>query len=337
MILKEFGCYVGNNHIKRQLSISILAAKKSNTAPPHMLFVGHHGCGKTKMSYLVSEIVGAKLIQASPESFKSAQEVRDLLAELPQNGYDDFGRIVGQIKPGVIFLDEIHNLPLKGQEAFGIAMEYFRISTQLIRFRRVRRITEWVPKFTLIGATTETGSLSKPFIEKFKLTSQFELYSERELMVIAFNYLNKKGVYINEEAAKEIAIRSRGTPRLVVRYCDRMEEMSTIYGIRKVDKAVTDKVFDVLGIDTVGLTPLDRKILLYLFGAERPIGVDNLSVITAESRKTLESTVEPFLLRQGLIIRSSGGRLITERGEKYLIENNLVDIKTKNRIIDEEI
>jgi Holliday junction DNA helicase RuvB len=336
MILEEFSGYVGNNHIKEQLSISLLAAKKRNTSPPHMLFIGHPGCGKTKMSELVAKIQGTKLIRSAPETLKGTAEVHKILEGLPQDGHNDKGKIVGQTNPGVIFLDEIHNLPLQGQEAFGIAMEYFKISTQEIKFRRSKDVTYWVPRFTLIGATTETGKLSKPFFEKFQLICQFELYSNEELMVIIFNYLKNNEVYIEEEAARETAIRSRGTPRLAIRYSERILEIAHLCETRIINKYITDRVFNLLGVDEVGLTPLDRKILIYLYNAERPVGVDNLAVITGEAKKTLETTVEPFLLRQGLILKSPGGRVITEKGEVYLSEKELINNKTSSRILYEE-
>ena len=320
-----FKGYIGNEDIIKQLGISIAAAKSRKLNLPHTLLSGHAGCGKTTLAKLVAKERGTNFIEASPENLKSSEEVRELLENLSDNGYNKLGEIVGEPEPDVIFLDEIHQLSLKGQEALGIAMEYWQI-TSSVKDPRGKRITvkQWVPRFTLIGATTESGMLSKPFRDKFGLVFSIQTYTIPQLERIALVHAKTKGLSLTCRAAGAIAKRSRGIPRYVVKYLNNGEEIATLQQKREIDYSMIKSAFNTLNIDEMGLTKLDLKIMKILHEAESKVGVEHLSVLTGESKKTLIDDIEPYLLQKSFILRSAGGRLITEKGVNYLVEKKLI-------------
>lgn len=320
-----FNGYIGNEDIIKQLSVSISAAKSRKRSLPHTLLSGHAGCGKTTLAKLAAKEMGTSFIEASPESLKSSENVRELLEDLSDKGYNKHGEMVGDPKPDVIFLDEIHQLPLKGQEALGIAMEYWQITFVIKNPRgKSKTVKQWVPRFTLIGATTESGMLSKPFRDKFGLIFSIQPYTISELEKIAIVHAKSKNVGLTFRAAGDIAKRSRGIPRFVVKYLNNGEEIATLQQKRTIDHLMIETAFKTLNIDEVGLTMLDRKIMRILYEAEGKVGVEHLSVLTGESKKTLIEDIEPYLLQKGYVLRSSGGRIITDKGTEYLAKKNII-------------
>ena len=295
-----FEDYIGNRDIIRQLTVSINAAKSRNLNLPHVLLSGHAGCGKTTLAKLASKEMGTNFIESSPESLKSNESVRELLENLSGKGYDKYGLITGLIEPDIIFLDEIHQLPVKGQEALGIAMEYGNI-TFIVKspMGKSKVIKQWVPKFTLIGATTESGILSKPFRDKFGLTFSIQPYTIPELEKVALIHAKSRNIELTCRAAGDIAKRSRGIPRFVVKYLSNGEEIAALQKRRTISHSMIETVFDTLNIDEVGLTKLDRNIMRILHEAGGKVGVEHLAVLTGESKKTLEGDIEPYLLQKG--------------------------------------
>ena len=324
MILSGFNGFIGNDIIKQQLSISLVASKQRNMAPPHMLFAGQAGCGKTSLSRLVAGIMRTSTIEVPAESLKTYPDVERVLSGLSRQGYDWQGQKIGPTCPGVIFLDEIHNLPLKGQEYLGISMEYFQMISEEVRFKKTTKHIKWVPQFTLIGATTDVGKLSKPFRDKFKLIFQFELYSLEEMSTICVNYIHSHGLEVKDVVVEEIVKRSRGIPRIGKSFCDRAIELATLFREKIISRQMIDRVFSLLRIDDDGLSMLDKKILTSLYEAGCPVGIENLSIITAEPKDNVSQVAEPFLIRNGLIIRTPTGRLITEKGIQLLIKNKYI-------------
>jgi len=176
----------------------------------------------------------------------------------------------------------------------------------------------WIPFFTLIGATTDDGELSKPFREKFKLRFLFETYSNQEITAMVLMHAQMKELLITQKAAREIAQRSRGIPRTAVGFLERSRDYSHFIKANVItSKAVLDN-FKTIGIDSKGLTGAEIKILKTLHTSREPIGLDNLAIVSNEAKKNLSHTIEPFLIRQGLMIRSGKGRVITGKGRQHL-------------------
>jgi Holliday junction DNA helicase RuvB len=241
---------------------------------------------------------------------------------MPGEGYDQEGNIVGQIQPQVVFCDEVHQLPLLAQENLGIAMQDWKLPVQL----NGRDVFEWVPRFTLIGATTLPGRLSKPFLDRFKIQSEFETYSHDEAVEIATVHATNQGLKLEDGVANAIAKRSRGVPRLIVRFLDRLHDAAVVAAHKNpgtgstITLGLAELVFQqFLQVDDRGLTKTDIKILKQLAKAHDPVGLDTLATIANEDTGTVEKTIEPHLLHEGLIARTKRGRTITDEGRRYLI------------------
>jgi len=303
---------IGNTNTKEQIQIALDSARKRNMALPHMLFAGSAGCGKTSMAREVAKVGGVDFISVSPENIKDSKDVRKLLDNLNHDNYDEKGNKVGKVKPSIIFVDEIHKLVLPAQEDFGIAMEDFMLPTS-----RPNRFF-WLPYFTLIGATTLAGNLSKPFYDRFKIIFDFRPYDLEDSCKIVKFHAQRIGVTLLDEATVEIANRSRGVPRLMVRYLERIRDFSSAKNKPLVTPRIVANVFNKLGIDAEGFTNTEIAILKALYVSDKPIGLENIAIITNESARTIKDTIEPYLIQRGFIIRSGAGRLITRQGREYL-------------------
>jgi len=322
---------IGNKDTRLQLRISLNSAKTRNAAPPHMLFAGAPGCGKTTMAKLVAEYLGTKFTQGSPESLKGYKDLKPLISQLDMRGYDGKGNKIGLIVPTIIFLDEIHNLPLKGQEILGIAMENFILPTPA----QSREFVRWLPEFTLIGATTNDGKLSKPFRDRFGLRFQFQTYNLEESAKIVEYHAGQIGMDIDSDAVSEVAMRSRGTPREMVSFLKRCRDTALAYGRDKISIWVTKKTFDLIQVNEEGLAMSDIKLLAALFSANKPVGEQNLSIILNMSPKTITSALEPFLIQKGWMVRAPRGREITDKGIQYLADKGYIDEMEANRVLME--
>lgn len=305
---------IGHKPTKNQIQIAIKAANKLNMAPPHMLFAGVAGCGKTSMARYLAKMNNAEFLQVPATDLKEYKSVLEVLENLNHLGYDRMGNRLGDIRPTTLFIDEIHRLPVAGQEPLGIAMEEFKIAAGK------DGLCNWVPYFTLIGATTDDGSLSKPFRERFPMRFVFDTYSDEEIIQIIGVHALSLDIEITPRAIKEITKRGRGIPRIAVGYLKRARDLCLSLDGLLVTQAMTLATFKEMGIDEEGFTKVEIKILKALYDAGIPIGLENLSVTVNESAKTLSASAEPFLVREGLIIRSGKGRLITKKGKNYLAE-----------------
>lgn len=312
---------IGNKDMKKQIDVAVSSAKQRNTAPPHMMFSGHAGCGKTSMAKEVSKILGGDFISIIPEDIKNQKSVLELLESLNYDGYDDKGNRVGTISPTIIFLDECHRLPMYGQEKLGIAMENFTMETG-----KANKLY-WLPYFTIIGATTLAGELSKPFLDRFKLNFFFEPYEEEDSCKIIKHHAKKLTIPITNKAVRDVAIRGRGVPRVMLRYLERCRDMMYAIDSRLVTSALSNLSFDNMGIDKLGFNKIELKILKCLYNADKPIGLENLSLVTGESAKTIKNEIETYLIRQEYMIRSGAGRLITPKGRTYLEDEGYVGKK----------
>lgn len=303
---------IGHENTKKQLQIAIDAATKRNMAIPHILASGAAGCGKTSMARYVAETIGAPFLSVVPNDLKDCNSVTRVLESLDHSGYDTMGNRIGVITPTILFLDEVHNLPLKGQEILGLAMERFMLETGR------SNMYNWTPFFTVIGATTLAGKLSKPFRDRFKLVFNFQPYKLNEMVDIVKYHSAALEVRVTPKARFEIAKRSKGTPRIAVGYVERIRDKMIATGVDIATESLTEEVFKEMGVDSEGYTAVEIRILKVLFEAAAPVGLDNLSIILQEDNKSVKDFAEPHLIRSGLIAVSGKGRIITEKGIRHL-------------------
>jgi len=303
---------IGHVKTKEQLSVAIQSADKRNMALPHMLFTGHPGCGKTTMAKYVANISKRDFLSVVPETLKDKKALTDLIEALNYTNYSESGDRIGPISPTIVFFDEIHRMPIYGQEKLGIIMEDFLMETG-----KPNKYF-WVPYFTVIGATTLAGELSQPFLNRFKRTFFFEPYNVEESIKIVEVHAKLLGVIVTPKAVRAIAVRSRGIPRTIVKYLDACRDTALAKESEIITSALVDNTFQSLEIDNEGFTTIELKILKTLYNSEKPVGLDTLSVITGESPKTIKNELERYLLQEELVQRSGAGRFITNKGKLYL-------------------
>ncbi len=318
---------IGNEDLVKLLYISIKAAKKKKNALPHLLLKGPAGTGKTTLAEAIAVEFGTHPRTLTPNSAKDANELRKFFLRMPGEGYNREGEIVSEISPQIVFIDEVHQLSLVAQELLGIAMQDWRLP---VRVNGID-VLEWVPRFTLIGATTLPGRLSKPFLDRFKIQSEFETYSLNESIEIVHLHARNQGLTLEPGVEKAIAMRSRGVARLVVRFLDRLGDAAIVAGEEEgrdqniISLGLAKVVFkQFLKVDDRGLTQTDIKILKALYNATDKVGLDMLATIVNEDKATVEKTIEPYLIHQNLLLRTKGGRMVTEEGRRYLVSQGYV-------------
>lgn len=316
-----FDNLIGHENTKRLISIAIESARARNKSLPHMLFSGLAGCGKTTMAMEIAKACETDFIPVSPSDMTDEKSALNMLDKLNHDGYNKYGDRIDKVRPSVVFFDEVHKLPRKGQETLGIAMEKFLLETgEANKFF-------WIPYFTIIGATTDDGELTKPFREKFKLRFLFDSYSFDEIFAIIRLHAERKKLVLTNKAVREIAQRSRGVPRMAVSHLDRIRDYAISRDVRFIMSGLVRENFSLAGIDSLGLTKVEVRILKTLYENKDPVGLDNLAIITNESQKNLKNTVEPFLIQKGLMVRSSKGRVITANGRRHLEDDGYVGSK----------
>jgi Holliday junction DNA helicase RuvB len=303
---------IGHDKTKQQIQIAIASATARNESIPHVLFSGLAGAGKTTFAMSLAKAASLDFLPVSPDDITDMSAVLKTLDKLNHDGYDRYGNRRGLLHPTIIYFDEIHRMPRKGQEILGIAMEKFQIeSGKPNKFF-------WIPYFTIIGATTDDGELTKPFREKFKLRFLFEVYSDDDMLKIVRFHAVRMSVNITDAAAREVVKRARGVPRYAVNYVERLRDYAIYIDANVVTSNAAHTMFEALGIDNKGLTPTELKVLKILYSVRDPIGLDNLAIITNESMNNIKNTIEPHLIQKGLIFRSGRGRIITDEGRKHL-------------------
>jgi Holliday junction DNA helicase RuvB len=313
--------FIGNTEMIQLLKIECLAAKARNKELPHILLKGPAGCGKTTLGEALAREFGNKPLTLTPNTAKNSDLLRKFFLNMPDEGYDEEGNIVDKINPQIVFIDEVHQLSLLAQELLGIAMHDWRLPVTVDG----RDEFEWVPRFTLIGATTLPGKLSKPFRDRFKVQALFETYDQDESLKIVGLHAQSEELQLGEGVAEAIATRSRGVGRLVVNLLGRLASAAAAAAAAnpEMGKIITlplaNKMFtDLLHIDDRGLSKTDIKILRQLHKIQDPVGVDTLAAITNEDKSTLENEVEPYLVQEGLMARTKRGRVLTDEGRRYL-------------------
>jgi Holliday junction DNA helicase RuvB len=307
---------IGHKNTKSQITIAQKSAQERNTSLPHIMFAGVAGCGKTSMGRYIAHRCSVDFLAMPAREFKDHKSIIKILEKLNHDGYDEKGNRTAEVKPTILFIDEIHRMPTDGEEQLGIAMEDFKLAAEEGGYY-------WVPHFTVIGATTNDGLLSRPFRERFELRFIFDTYSEEEIIEIIqlhTKILKKEtNLQITGLAMQKIAERGRGIPRISVGYLKRARDLAvTKRGMNLITSAIVEETFDELGVDAIGLNQVELKVLRALYDANIPIGLENLSIISNASPKALSESAEPFLIRLGFMIRSGRGRIITSKGKKYL-------------------
>lgn len=298
--------YIGQEKIKSTLKVYIDAAKNRNEALDHVLFYGPPGLGKTTLCGIIANEMGVNLKVTSGPAIEKPGEMAAILNNLQEGD--------------VLFVDEIHRLNRQVEEVLYPAMEDFAIDIMLGKDSSARSIRLELPKFTLVGATTRAGLLTAPLRDRFGVVQRLEFYTPEELCVIVKRSAKVLKVEIEESGAYEIARRSRGTPRLANRLLKRVRDFAQVKYDGVITKEVADFALDILDVDRLGLDNNDRTLLLTLiqkFGGG-PVGLDTLAAAIGEDAGTLEDVYEPYLLMNGLINRTSRGRVATELAYHHL-------------------
>lgn len=298
--------YIGQTQVKDNLSIFIKAAAARHEALDHVLLFGPPGLGKTTLANIIANELNVNIRVTSGPAIERQGDLAAILTNLGDND--------------VLFIDEIHRLSKTVEEILYSAMEDFALDIIIGKGPAARSVRLDLPHFTLIGATTRLGAIAAPLRDRFGVQCCLEFYKPEELQFIITRAAEILNVKIDKEGALEIARRSRGTPRIANRLLKRVRDFAQVLGVEVIDRQLADEALAKLEVDRYGFDRNDRKILTTIvktFGGG-PVGIETIAAAVSEESSTIEDVIEPYLMQQGMLNRTSRGRMATRETYRYL-------------------
>lgn len=298
--------FIGQPVLKAQLQLFLDAAKKREVPPDHMLLAGPPGLGKTTLAMIVANELQVPIRITSGPAIQHAGDLASILSAL------DTGE--------VLFIDEIHRLPRAAEELLYIAMEDFRVDVMVGKGPGASSIPLTLPRFTVVGATTREGMLPSPLRARFGFTAHLDFYPQEELEKLIERSAQVLGIKLVDQAAKELSLRSRGTPRIANRLLRRVRDWAIVHDLSDINHQAVTEALALYQIDTQGLDRLDMAVLKAMVCQFNggPVGLNNLAAMVGEESETVETVCEPYLVREGFLIRTPKGRVATEKAWRHV-------------------
>lgn len=303
---QNFSEFIGQNKVVDNIDLMVKSALVRKAAMDHVLLSGPPGLGKTSLAMLIAKGLGSELHVVSGPAIEKK---------------GDLAAVLTNLKPhDVLFIDEIHRMHITVEEILYSAMEDYRLDILIGQGASARTMQIDLSQFTLIGATTRSGLLSNPLRDRFTAHLNFDYYEPDMIAIIILNNAKKMGISLSEEAKMQIARRSRGTPRIANRILRRVRDFALVNKKQLVETEEVKAALSLLDIDDLGLDSMDRKILTVMknYYQGGPVGIDALSATLGEDKQTIEEVYEPYLLKQGLILRTPRGRLLSENAIAHI-------------------